>query len=194
MKSRTRSRRAATRSDGAKSIGRRSLPGRGCIPRIAPDEPRIAPDAHAAARDLYTRLIDAWNARDAEAFAGLFADDGVSIGFDGSQATGHEIREHLANVFGDHPTAPYIAKVREVRALGHESVLLRAIVGMVPPGGDSLNPDANALQSLVAVRGPDGWQVALFQNTPAEHHGRPEAVEEHTAEIERVRAAGEAVG
>jgi uncharacterized protein (TIGR02246 family) len=137
MNSRTRSRRAATRSEGAKSIGRRSLPGRGCIPRIAaePDEPSIAPDAHAAARDLYARLIDSWNARDAEAFAGLFADDGVSIGFDGSQATGHEIREHLGGVFGDHPTAPYIAKVREVRALGHDSVLLRAIAGMVPPGG-----------------------------------------------------------
>jgi uncharacterized protein (TIGR02246 family) len=149
---------------------------------------------HAAARDLYARLIDAWNSRDAEAFAALFDRDGVSIGFDGSQATGYEIREHLAGVFGDHRTAPYVARVREVRALGDDTALLRAIVGMVPPGGDSVNPDANALQSLIAVRRPDGWKVALFQNTPAQYHGRPEAVEEHTAEVERVRAAGEAVG
>jgi hypothetical protein len=35
--------------------------------------------------------------------------------------------------------------------------------------------------------------TALFQSTPAQYHGRPEAVEEHTAEIERVRAAGETV-
>jgi uncharacterized protein (TIGR02246 family) len=73
-------------------------------------------DPQAVARDRYARLIDAWNRRDADAFAALFAADGVSIGFDGSQAVGDEIREHLRGVFGDHPTAPYIAKVREVRA------------------------------------------------------------------------------
>jgi uncharacterized protein (TIGR02246 family) len=168
-------------------MGRRSLPRRGCIPGIAP-EPQ------AAARDLYARLLDAWNSHDADAFAALFAADGVSIGFDGSQATGDEIREHLGAVFADHATAAYIASVRDVRALGPDALLLRAIVGMVPPGGDAVNPDANALQSLVAARSGGEWRIALFQNTPAQYHGRPEAVEEHTAEIERVRAAGEMVG
>jgi uncharacterized protein (TIGR02246 family) len=84
--------------------------------------------------------------------------------------------------------------VREVRTLGADVVLLRAIVGMVPPRGDAVNPAANALQSLVATRAGEGWRIALFQNTPAQYHGRPEAVDEHTAEIERVRAAGETVG
>jgi uncharacterized protein (TIGR02246 family) len=186
MNSRTLSRRAATRSEGAKSIGRRSLPRRACIPGIAP-EPQ------AAARDLYARLLGAWNAHDADAFAALFAADGVSIGFDGSQASGDEIRQHLAAVFGDHETAAYVARVREVRAVGADAVLLRAIVGMVPPGSDAVNPDANALQSLVAVGAGEEWRIALFQNTPAQYHGRPEAVEEHTAEIERVRAAGATV-
>jgi hypothetical protein len=65
---------------------------------------------------------------------------------------------------------------------------------MVPPGGDGVNPGANALQSLVAVRSGDGWRIALFQTTPAQYHGRPELVEEHTAEIEQVRAAGETIG
>jgi uncharacterized protein (TIGR02246 family) len=165
----------------------RSLPRRGSIPSIAPDP-------QAAARDLYARLLDAWNAHDADAFAALFAAEGVSIGFDGSQATGDEIREHLAAVFGDHETAAYIARVREVRELGADAVLLRAIVGMVPPGDDAVNPNVNALHSLVAVRSAEEWRIALFQNTPAQYHGRPEAVEEHTAEIEQVRAAGETVG
>jgi uncharacterized protein (TIGR02246 family) len=140
------------------------------------------------------RLIEAWNARDADAFAALFAADGVSIGFDGSEAAGAEIGEHLRDVFGDHPTATYIARVRAVRTVGVDAVLLRAIVGMVPPGGDAVNPDANALQSLVALRDGEAWRIALFQNTPAQYHGRPEAVEEHTAEIERVREAGGTVG
>ncbi len=62
--------------------------------------------AEGAAQDLYTRLINAWNHRDAQTFANLFADDGTSIGFDGSQATTpEEIRSHLAPIFADHPTA-----------------------------------------------------------------------------------------
>jgi uncharacterized protein (TIGR02246 family) len=154
----------------------------------------IAPEPEAAARDLYARLLDAWNAHDADAFGALFAPGGVSIGFDGSEAAGAEIREHLAAVFADHETAAYIARVREVRAVGADAVLLRAIVGMVPPGGHEVNPNANALHSLVAARSGEEWRIALFQNTPAQYHGRPEAVEEHTAEIERVRAAGETVG
>ncbi|MGZ4033139.1 MAG: SgcJ/EcaC family oxidoreductase, partial [Tumebacillaceae bacterium] len=27
------------------------------------------------------------------------------------------------------------------------------------------------------------WQIALFQNTPAQFHGRPELVEQMTAEL-----------
>jgi uncharacterized protein (TIGR02246 family) len=147
----------------------------------------VSPDADAAARDLYARLIAAWNERDAAAFADLFASDGSMIGFDGSQATGAEIREHLEQVFADHPTAPYIPKVEGVRALGAGAVILRAIVGMVPPGQDAVNPKTNALHTLIGERGGDSWAVVLFQNTPAQYHGRPELVERHTAEIEALR-------
>jgi uncharacterized protein (TIGR02246 family) len=168
-------------------MGRRSLPGRACIQGIAPD-------AQAAARELYARLIEAWNGHDARSFGETFAEEGVSIGFDGSQAVGDGVREHLEAVFGDHLTAPYVAKVREVRTLGADAVLLRAIAGMVPPGGDVVNPDANALHSLVAERRGEEWRIALFQNTPAQYHGRPELVESHTAEIEEVRAAGTTIG
>lgn len=148
-----------------------------------------------AVRELYERLLDAWNARDADAFASLFGADGTMIGFDGSQATGSsDIRGHLAPIFSDHPTASYVAKVREVRSLGAEGALLRAIVGMVPPESDSLNPATNALQSVVAERVADGgWRIVLFQNTPAQYHGRPELVEAHTAEVEAVRATGATV-
>jgi len=38
--------------------------------------------------ELYGHLIDAWNRRDADAFAGLFVLDGETIGFDGTQHTG----------------------------------------------------------------------------------------------------------
>ena len=99
----------------------------------------------------------------------------MSIGFDGSQAAGSEIREHLG-------------------AAGGDAALLRAIVGGVLPGADEVNADANALQSLVAKRVGEEWRIALFKNTPAQYHGRPELVDAHTAEIEHVRAAGMTIG
>jgi uncharacterized protein (TIGR02246 family) len=137
-------------------------------------------------RDVYDRLIAAWNSRDAEAFAAFFGADGISIGFDGSTAVGAEIRDHLAGVFGDHPTASYVAKVRDVRRLCANTALLRSIVGMIPPGENRLKPDVNALQTLVAVKNDGTWRVVLLQNTPAQYHGRPELVEQHTAELQKL--------
>ena len=144
----------------------------------------------AGVRALYVALLEAWNRRDADAFAALFGDDGAMIGFDGSQAAGPAIRDHLGPVFADHPTAAYVARVREVRSLAPGVALLRAAAGMVPPGGDDLNPDVNTLQTLLAARAGDGWRIVLFQNTPAQFHGRPKLVESHTADLEEVRARG----
>ena len=134
--------------------------------------------------ELYEQLLTAWNRGDAKAYAELFAEDASLVGFDGSQISGGEVEAHLAGIFADHQTAAYAWKVREVRTLGEGVVLLRAIVGMVPPGAAEPNPATNAVQSLVAVDG----RVVLFQNTPAQYHGRPELAEAHTAEISEVLA------
>ena len=79
-----------------------------------------------------------------------------------------------------------MGKVREVRELVPGAALLRAVVGMVPPGESAIKPDVNAIQALVAVEGPEGWRVAHFQTTPAAFHGRPEAVDALTAELQAV--------
>ena len=62
--------------------------------------------------------------------------------------------------------------------------------GMVPPGGDDLNPAVNTLQTLLAARSRDGWRIVLFQNTPAQFHGRPELTEQHLAELRQVQRSG----
>lgn len=71
-----------------------------------------------AVRDLYRRLLEAWNERDAERYGTLFADDGLMIGFDGSPASGSGVTDHLRPIFKDHPTASFVAKVRSVRGAG----------------------------------------------------------------------------
>jgi uncharacterized protein (TIGR02246 family) len=137
----------------------------------------------AAVRALHEELLTTWNNQDVRAYAALFAEDATLVGFDGGQIAGSAVEDHLASIFADHRTASYVWKTVEVRQLADEVVLLRAKVGMVPPGEPDVKPEANAVQSLVAVKDSGAWRIALFQNTPAQYHGRPDLAEQHTAEM-----------
>ena|SRR5436190_9898850 len=143
---------------------------------------------------LYRQLLDAWNNRDALAFAALFSEDGSVVGFDGSLMNGRaEITSALHGIFGSHQTARYIAKVRDIRRLADNVLLLRSVVGMVPPGKADLNPAVNAIQSLVASGRAADMRIALLHNTPAAFHGRPELVEQLTRELTDTLNSGRTV-
>jgi uncharacterized protein (TIGR02246 family) len=136
---------------------------------------------------LYQQLIDGWNNRSARAMADQFAEDGEMIGFDGSQAIGREeIFSHLDPIFKEHPTPPFVTKVKNVRFLDSDAAILRAIAGMVPPGQSEIDPKLNTHHTLVAVKKDGKWRIALFQNTPAQFHGRPELVEQMTEELRQL--------
>lgn len=150
-------------------------------------KPARAPAAEAATRKLYADLLLCWNERDAQCFAQLFTRNGNMVGFDGSQVNGQEdIETHLSGVFGSHPTAAYVGKAREVRLLGQEVTLLRAVAGMVPPGSSEIKPELNTVHTLVAANQGHQWRVELFQSTPAALHGRPEAREQLTEELRKL--------
>jgi uncharacterized protein (TIGR02246 family) len=141
-------------------------------------------NAEQAARALYADILRCWNEGNAAEFARVFARQGNLVGFDGSQVDGQDrIEAHLAQIFADHQTAAYVGKVREVRLLGSEVVLLRAVAGMVPPNQSDLKPALNTVHTLVASRQRDRWRAELFQSTPAAFHGRPEATEALLAEL-----------
>src|SRR5262249_51250841 len=96
---------------------------------------RMVPSAEESVRALHRELLERWNRRDAAGLAALFTDDGNLVGFDGSQVNGRmEIEAPLRPIFADHPTAAYVGIVRGVRQLDPEVAVLRAVVGMVPPG------------------------------------------------------------
>lgn len=145
----------------------------------ADDETRI--------REIYSELLDSWNHNRATRYASLFSESGSLVGFDGTPIEGRtSIEQYLADIFADHQVASYVWKVREVRFLSRDVALLRSAVGMVPPGANEINPSTNAIQSLVVSRERGGWQIAHFQNTPAQFHGRPEALEAMTRELEEL--------
>jgi uncharacterized protein (TIGR02246 family) len=139
-----------------------------------------------AIRELYHALLDRWNRGDANGMAELLAPNGNVVGFDGSQMNGRaEMAATLGKIFADHATATYTSIVREVRFVSDDVAILRAVVGMVPPGKSDINPAVNAVQSVVAVREGGEWRIALFHNTPAAYHGRPEESEALTEELRR---------
>ncbi|HEY3992991.1 MAG TPA: SgcJ/EcaC family oxidoreductase [Ktedonobacteraceae bacterium] len=137
-----------------------------------------------AVRALYQHLLETWNQRDADAMAALFAVDGVIIGFDGSQNAGQaEIASTTRQIFAAHLTHTYVGKIRDVRFLAANVALLRAVVGFIAPGQTDLNAALNAVQTLVAVKYSNEWRVELFQNTPAQFHGRPDLAQQLTDEL-----------
>lgn len=143
-------------------------------------------DDEISVYNLYKELLKSWNDQKADNYGALFTEDASVIGFDGSQMNGiYEITETIRGIFANHRTNNFISKVREIRFLTTEVVLLRAVAGMYPPAGTAtINPPTNAIQSLVAVKHEGVWQIALFQNTPAQFHGRPELAEALTKELQ----------
>ena len=142
------------------------------------------PAAERETRELYRQLLEAWDKRNARDFALLFAPDGNIVGFDGTQVFGQaEIGAHLSEIFSHHQTARYVSIVREVRSLTEGATILSAVAGMVPPGKDDINPELNAVQTMVAVRRSGPLKIALFQNTPAAFHGRPDDADKLTEEL-----------
>ena len=140
-----------------------------------------------AIEKLHEELLTYWNNQNASGMASLFTRDANVIGFDGSQMNGQvQIETELKQVFANHKTASYVWKIEEIRFLDDQVALLRAIVGMVPPGKKEINAATNAIQSLIAVKQNDSWKISLFQNTPAQFHGRPELVDAMTKELSKL--------
>lgn len=148
---------------------------------------RDAAADEAAIRELYHRVLASWNARDAEAFAAPFAEDGDAIGFDGSRHAGREdIATTIGGIFAHHPTGRYVGAVRRVRFIAPGAAILHAVAGIVPVGQADIKPELNAVQTMVVVKATEGWRIALYQNTPAHYHGRPELAEALTAELRQL--------
>ena len=137
--------------------------------------------------NLYQELLKSWNEQNAVNYASLFADNAFVVGFDGSEMKGkQEIETSLAGIFANHRTNSYVAKVREISFLTTEVTLLRAVSGLFSPDNAVINPITNAIQTMIAVKQKGSWRIALFQNTPAQFHGRPELAEALTRELQEL--------
>lgn len=136
--------------------------------------------------ELYFNLLDRWNNRDADGFATYFTKDGKCIGFDGSQLNGQTaIATELRRIFTDHNTNFFVGIIRDVCFLSPTIALLHAVASTMPRNTKQINPDTNAIQSLIAVQENSQWSIVLYQNTPAQFHGRPDLAQDLTNELQQ---------
>ncbi|MDQ3232423.1 MAG: SgcJ/EcaC family oxidoreductase [Pseudobdellovibrionaceae bacterium] len=146
--------------------------------------PYGASSDEAQIEKLYLSVIEGWNQRDSKKLAAPFEADGLIIGFDGTHHCGaRAIEDSVGQIFRDHAPPPFLAKVKSIRFLTPDVAQLEAIVGMIPPQKTEIDPKLNAYQIMTAVRRSKQWMVAHFQNTPAQLHGQPEAIQLMTLEI-----------
>jgi uncharacterized protein (TIGR02246 family) len=142
----------------------------------------------AQIRALYAQYLAGWNQRSGATFSACFADDGEVVGFDGTTYSGRlSIAADMRRLFADHPTPTYVGLVRSVRPIAEGVAVLNAVAGMVPAGGTDLEPALHAAHTVIAVEDGGRWKIAVLTATPAQYHGRPEAVAALTAELQAAR-------
>jgi uncharacterized protein (TIGR02246 family) len=137
--------------------------------------------------ELHAAIFEAWNRRDAAGLAGVFLEDGLMIGFDGSTLSGRaEIERHLTEIFRQHETPPMVRKIRSARFPAPEMAVLHLVAGIVMPLVGDINPNLNLVQVMTAVKRDGGWRVAVLQSTPAALHMDPTGRAALAAELRTV--------
>nr|WP_055504303.1 SgcJ/EcaC family oxidoreductase [Nonomuraea pusilla] len=123
--------------------------------------------SETAIRNLLARMTETWNAGDSAAYAGLFTDDADYITFFGLRLTGRQAIEEVHR-------GVLAAGIRLAGGGGDGGEtrirLLTDDVGLVVSGGSSsVNgepaPGRASVVTMTALRTPDGWRFASFQNT-----------------------------
>ena len=121
----------------------------------------------AAVRALVAQLEAGWNAGDGDAFAAPFAADADYVVVDGAHLSGRAAiaaghRRILATVYRGSENRGTVEAVRFLRpdvAVARVRWRLRFDAGAGPQ-------EAESRCQVVATRGPGGWELAVFQNTP----------------------------
>ena len=126
----------------------------------------MAEGAENVAKELIGRLERAWNAGDGRAFGEPFAPDADFVDIRGEHHRGRKaISAGHQAIFGSIYEGSTIAyEPSGARELSHGVILAHSTAVLRVPSGP-LAGEHGAVQSLVMVRGDDGWEIAAFHNT-----------------------------
>lgn len=126
----------------------------------------MAEGAENVTTELIGRLELAWNEADGRAFGEPFTADADFINIRGDHLRGQEAiaAGHQAIFDSIYKGSSTDFKLVRARELSDHVILAHATAVLKVPSGP-LAGEHNAVQTLVLVRGGDGWEIAGFHNT-----------------------------
>jgi uncharacterized protein (TIGR02246 family) len=118
-------------------------------------------------REVPLRIVDAWEANDAAAFASLWTPAGDLVVGGGQYLIGREqIESYMAKeVFGPVPGIRATAEVVEEECVTADVAVLHTAGGILLPGETKVPPERRGTQSWVIVRHGGEWLINAYQNT-----------------------------
>jgi uncharacterized protein (TIGR02246 family) len=119
-------------------------------------------------RKLLDQVRETWNAGDAAAYAALFTEDADYITYFGHVVKGRQAIEDMHRELFKMPIKLVGGGEPEIRALGDGVAFVRSTGSSTVDGQP--DPARDSVVSYTAVRTPEGWRFASFQNTRV---GRP---------------------
>ena len=128
----------------------------------------------ANVRAVYAEFMNAWNRGSGDDLASVFDEDGDLVAFDGTHFTGRSaIAEFHQELFDRWlKGSRLVGSVTAVRFLATDVALMHALGSTVMPGKSKASPERDSIQTLVVVRGAEGWKLAAFQNTRLRQMGQ----------------------
>ncbi|MGY1622846.1 SgcJ/EcaC family oxidoreductase [Geodermatophilus sp. SYSU D00965] len=121
---------------------------------------------HAELVDLFARMCSAWTAGDAAGYGACFTEDSDYVSYDGTHARGRRtmVENHDRLFHGVLSHSALVGEVESVRFLRDDVAVVHATGSVQMPWRASLPKRRSSRQTIVAVRGDDGWRIAALHN------------------------------
>jgi uncharacterized protein (TIGR02246 family) len=121
----------------------------------------------AAIAAVPARMVAAWAAHDADAFADLFISDG-SMMLPGVYKTGHDdIKAFMAAGFaGPYQGTQVTGQPLEIKPLASDAVAVITEGGVIGAGESELSDAAAIRASWILVKRDGQWKLAVYHNCP----------------------------
>lgn len=121
-----------------------------------------------AVKDLLGRMVAAWDANDADAFADLYTEE-ATVATAGSRQQGKdEIRAYMAAGFaGPLKGTTSTEEPQRIRFIAEDVAIVNSLGGFILPGEKAVLPSLQRQATWVLTRGGSGWLVESYHNCAA---------------------------